>query len=152
MRAGLYRLARRLNRSGQAAVELALVLPIILLLAIGMLEFARAWNLHQALTDAVREGARRAVLAGPSATDPVDSVYAPIWRYMAQAGYNPTFVAMGVCNPGTVNCSSTSRPAPGSNWKVHGELVTVEASFPYRFFILRNRAITMKSSLTVRNE
>ena len=37
---------RRLNRRGQAAVEFALVLPIFLLLVVGMLEFARAWNLH----------------------------------------------------------------------------------------------------------
>ena len=33
-------------RRGQALVELALILPVILLLVIGMLEFARAWNLH----------------------------------------------------------------------------------------------------------
>ena len=32
---------------GQALVEFALVLPVILLLVVGMLEFARAWNLHR---------------------------------------------------------------------------------------------------------
>ena len=56
----------RFGRRGQALVEFALVLPLVLLLVVGMLEFARAWNLHQTMTDAVREGARRAVLADAS--------------------------------------------------------------------------------------
>jgi hypothetical protein len=141
-----------LNRHGQAIVELALVLPIILLIVIGMLEFARAWNLHQTMTDAVREGARRAVLAD---TWPVDSVYAPMWRYLEQAGYQPAYASMGVCDPPNSSCGSTSRPAAESNWKQHNELVTVSLSFPYRIWVLgggAGRAITMKSSLTVRNE
>ena len=52
------------DERGQALVEFALILPIILLLVVGMLEFARAWNLHQVMTDAAREGARRAVIGG----------------------------------------------------------------------------------------
>jgi Flp pilus assembly protein TadG len=134
---------------GQATVEFALVLPLLLLLMVGMLEFARAWNLHQTLTDAVREGARRAVLAN---TDPVDSVYAPIWRYLSQAGYDPSYASMGVCNAPTTTCGSTARPAPGADWKVRDRLMTVTVSFPYRFWVLPFRTITMSSSLTVRNE
>ena len=144
-----HRRGRRLGRKGQALVELALVLPIILRLVVGMLEFARAWNLHQTMTDAVREGARRAVLAD---TWPVDSVYAPMWRYLAQAGYDPSYAAMGVCNAPSTACASTSRPAAESNFKSHGDLMTVTMSFPYKIFVLGNKAITMKSSLTVRNE
>lgn len=146
---------RSLNRKGQALVEFALVLPVLLLLVVGMLEFARAWNLHQSMTDAVREGARRAVLAdctAPCAPGLVDSVYAPMWRYLQQAGYNPTYAAMGVCDSPATNCATTSRPAPGANWKTHGQLVTIVLSFPYKFFVLGNKAITMKSTLTVRNE
>lgn len=139
----------RFNRKGQALVEFALVLPLVLLLVVGMLEFARAWNLHQSMTDAVREGARRAVLANDW---PVDSVYAPMWRYLEQAGYDPAYAAMGVCNTPTSSCGSTSRPAPESQWKQHGQNITVTMSFPYRIWVLGDRAITMKSTLTVRNE
>ncbi len=58
---------RRLRRirkceSGQALVEFALVVPILLILVIGVFEFGRAWNSHQVITDAAREGARRAVI------------------------------------------------------------------------------------------
>jgi len=143
------------GRLGQATVEFALVLPVLLLLIVGVLEFARAWNLHQTLTDAVREGARRALLAHD--TDKTyaaeqDSVYAPMWRYLAQAGYDPQYASMGICNTPSTTCGSTSRPAAESNFKSSGANVTVTVSFPYRFWVLPFRSITMKSSLTVRNE
>ena len=55
----------RINRgdeSGQALVEFALVIPIFLILFLGVVEFARAWNVYEILTDAGREGARTAVV------------------------------------------------------------------------------------------
>jgi Flp pilus assembly protein TadG len=142
------------NRKGQAAVELALVLPVFLLLVVGMLEFARAWNLHQTITDAVREGARRALIADTPPA-PVDSVYAPMWRYLEAAGYQARYATMGVCNVGNTNCGGVVYPTPPaaeSDFKKSGERVTVVLSVPFRFFILGNRPITMKSSITVRNE
>jgi len=50
------------DRGGQAAVEFALVLPFLLIMLIGIVEFGRAWNQHQVITDAARETARRACL------------------------------------------------------------------------------------------
>jgi Flp pilus assembly pilin Flp len=50
------------DESGAAAVEMALVLPVLILLVFGIIEFARAWNVRQTLTDAAREGARIAVV------------------------------------------------------------------------------------------
>lgn len=52
----------RRDDSGQALVEFALVLPIFIILVLGIVEFARAWNIYEVLTDAGREGARRAVV------------------------------------------------------------------------------------------
>lgn len=134
----------RLNRKGQALIEFALVLPLVLLLVVGMLEFARAWNLHQTMTDSVREGARRAVLAD---SWPVDSAYAPIWRYLAQSGYNPSYATMGICTPPATSCGGTS-----ANFKVSGKPITVTLTLPYKIWVLGNRSFTMKTSYTVRNE
>jgi Flp pilus assembly protein TadG len=140
------------NRRGQAAVEMALVLPIFLLLVVGMLEFARAWNLHQSITDAVREGARRALIAD-SPPVPIDSVYASMWRYVEEAGYDATYATMGVCDAPNTGCGTTYPfPAQPGNWKAGGEKITITLSVPFRFFVLGNQPITMKSSLTVRNE
>ena len=49
---------RRNPERGAAAVEFALVLPVLLLLVLGMLEFSRAYNVQISLTNAAREGAR----------------------------------------------------------------------------------------------
>ena len=43
-------------------MEFALVVPIFLFLLLGIVEFARAWNIYEVLTDAAREGARNAVV------------------------------------------------------------------------------------------
>jgi Flp pilus assembly protein TadG len=55
---------RRLRRHdrGQALVEFALVAPILLILILGIVDFARAWNVYQVLTDAGREGTRNSVV------------------------------------------------------------------------------------------
>lgn len=53
---------------GQALVEFALIVPILLLLIVGLAEFARAWNTKQVLTDAARESLRSSVVANPDFT------------------------------------------------------------------------------------
>jgi Flp pilus assembly protein TadG len=47
---------------GAAAVELALVLPILLLVVFGIIDFGRAYNAQVTLTQAAREGVRLAAL------------------------------------------------------------------------------------------
>src|SRR5688572_29230104 len=51
---------RRTSRGeqGVVAVEFALIVPVILLLVFGIIEFGRAYNAKVELTAAVREGAR----------------------------------------------------------------------------------------------
>lgn len=49
---------RNRNDEGAAAAELAIVLPVLLLLVIGILEFGLAFNRLQGVHAAAREGAR----------------------------------------------------------------------------------------------
>jgi len=51
-----------LGQAGQALVEVAIALPILLALLVGIFEFARAYNVQQVITNAAREGARQGVL------------------------------------------------------------------------------------------
>lgn len=44
---------------GQAIVEMALILPILLMLVFGMIDFGRVINAYQVATEASREGARQ---------------------------------------------------------------------------------------------
>jgi len=55
-------------------LETALVLPVLALLILGMVEMSRFGMANQLLTDAAREGARSAVVAGHTATDVTTTV------------------------------------------------------------------------------
>jgi TadE-like protein len=49
---------------GAAAVETAIVLPLLLMLIFGLIDFGRMLNAQITLTEAAREGARAAALGG----------------------------------------------------------------------------------------
>ena len=71
------RALRRKSREGergQALVEFAITVPILLFLLLGIVDFARAWNVYQVLTDAGREGARLAVVDNGSTAADVRTV------------------------------------------------------------------------------
>jgi Flp pilus assembly protein TadG len=56
------RLRRLTGDRGAAAVEFALVIPVLLLLVFGVAEFGRAYNIQTTLSGAAREGARTMAL------------------------------------------------------------------------------------------
>jgi len=60
------------REEGQALVELALALPILLLLLTAILQFGSIYNKYEALTDAARTGARELAIEYAS-TDPCDA-------------------------------------------------------------------------------
>lgn len=78
---------RRESRRGQALVEFALVLPILLIMILGVVEFARAWNTQQVLTDAARESLRNSVVANPAFT--YDDMLGLINNALARASLDP---------------------------------------------------------------
>jgi Flp pilus assembly protein TadG len=60
---------RRRDHRGQALVEFALVLPILLLLIFGLVDLGRAIYAQNALSEAAREGARYGSVQARSAGD-----------------------------------------------------------------------------------
>lgn len=61
-------------RRGTTAIEYALVVPVFLLVVFALVEFSRFLWVQQALTNAAREGARKAVLATTLESSDVDTV------------------------------------------------------------------------------
>jgi Flp pilus assembly protein TadG len=57
------------HHKGAAIVELALALPLLLLMFLGMLEFGRVMRAQQTLTNAAREGVRAASIGGMTETE-----------------------------------------------------------------------------------
>lgn len=60
----------RRDSRGQALVEFALILPVLLLLLVGIFDLGRAVLASGTLTAAVREGTRYAIVHGTLSSDP----------------------------------------------------------------------------------
>jgi Flp pilus assembly protein TadG len=139
---------RTRNRLGQAAVEMALVMPILLILLLGIMEFGQAWNAKQIITDAAREGARQAVVFDPDIDQ--DSVEATVIAALARGGI-PSSAA-------TVEFDRD--PAPGGNWRDPGTMQTMDVRVQYRFgffgpifqAIFGSESITLTSVVSMRNQ
>lgn len=94
-----FRLARfRRSDNGQSLAEFALILPILLALLVGIIEFANAWRTYQVITNVGREGARVAVLPTVS----TDSVQTVVENGLNQAGLDASSatISLGLCNGG----------------------------------------------------
>ncbi len=101
---------RARGQRGAVAVELALVLPILVMLLFGIVEFGRGYNAKVSLQGAVREGAR--VLALDSG-DPVST----------------TVDAAPSLDAGLITINTSGAPC------TPGQPVSVTASYPFEYNI-----------------
>ncbi len=62
------------NQRGNALLETAITIPIILLVCVGIFEFGRAYQTWQVITNAAREGARVSVLPYTTEAEVTDAV------------------------------------------------------------------------------
>jgi Flp pilus assembly protein TadG len=85
---------RRAWRSDSAAelVEFALVLPLLLVLIVGVADFALLFQSYEVTTNAAREGARLAVLPGYNANN-YATVHTRVAAYLAAGGAHGAFQA-----------------------------------------------------------
>jgi Flp pilus assembly protein TadG len=82
--------ARRAQRRGAAAVEMAVVSPVVVLLVLGMIEVSRGVMVQHLLTNAARDGARSAVLSGAEA----GAVEAQVADYLSASSVPGSTVAV----------------------------------------------------------
>lgn len=111
------------GESGQAIIEMVIVMPLLLLLVFGIVEFANAWRTYHVVTNSAREGARLAVLNHTTAGD----VTSAVESRLAAGGLDPSNATIslscdgspGLCDPG----------ATGS-----GDEVQID--YPYEFVLI----------------
>jgi len=93
--------------AGQSMVEFALILPILLLMVLGVVDFGRAFFTYEALANAAREGARYCALNAPATIGTQNRVQNELEGSV----------------PGLVIATTTCATDPGS-----GQPVTVKAA------------------------
>lgn len=108
---------------GQAFVELALVLPILLLLLLGVVQFGTVFRDYIALTDATRVGARQAAVSRSIQPDTsrIPLVVAKVQR--AAVNLDPNKLTV------TVTPVKVDGVTPG--WEASGD-VTVRSTYPFK--------------------
>ncbi len=104
----------RRKRLGSATVEFAFVAPLFFLLVFGMVEFGRMVMIQQVITNASREGARKAVLDGASSSN----VKSAVVTYMSNGGV-------------TIATSNVTISPADPTTAVAGSPVTVTVSVPF---------------------
>jgi Flp pilus assembly protein TadG len=121
------------NERGQTMAELALILPILLVLLFGIIQFGIIFNNYVTLTDAVRSGARKAVVSRFS-SNPAQVCTDQVRAAASQLTQSDL----------TVTCTSS--------WQTAQD-VTVQASYPYQISLVGmtvvsgNLTATMKERL-----
>jgi Flp pilus assembly protein TadG len=108
------------NESGQAMVEFALVIPLLVTLVFGIIQFGILFNHHLTLADAVRAGSRQGAISRTLPGGPAAASAAATARVRSAAlgslsdANDPTALVVTV----------TSTFAQGSD-------ITVKATYPY---------------------
>jgi Flp pilus assembly protein TadG len=138
------------SERGAALVEMALTLPLLLLITMGIVEFGRAYQTWQVLTNAAREGARIAVL--PGVTDA--AVQGRVQDYLIAGQLSdPASATVAITRDTVISIGTGTATAS-----------RVQVDYPFQFMVLQPVAqlvasgstvgapLTMSSSAIMRNE
>jgi Flp pilus assembly protein TadG len=110
--------SRLRNEEGQGIVEFALVLPVLLALVLGIVQFGITFNNYLTITDATRVGARKAAVS----------------RFLGDNGASARLAAFAAA--GGLDASKLVVDVTSTSWTTPGSDVSVSATYPYSIDIL----------------
>jgi Flp pilus assembly protein TadG len=111
---------RPTNDEGQAVVEFAVILPVLLLVLFGILQFGIVFNNYIQVTSAAREGARKAATSRALGVTAAESAATTSARNAAAS----------------LNQSNLTVTFPNSPTFLQGTDVTVKVTYPYSVSIM----------------
>ena len=127
------------NQNGAAMVEFAIVLPVLLLLIFGMLEFSIMLYDKAMLTNASREGTRLGILFRPA---PIPAtVYTVDIPTTVNSYLQNNLISLGGASPWNTSVSGTCTAA--------GVPITVTVTYPYTFLVLPGFLTSLAPNLTL---
>jgi Flp pilus assembly protein TadG len=159
-------LSRRRNcERGVEVVEMAFILPVLMMLLLGIFFFGRGYNVYETMTRAAREGVRVAVAPACSACSgggqlpSMATVASVVQASLVASNLDPTQVACGTC-PGTCNGSAPTICYrnnvvlnPSTTPAEYG--VVVSFTYPFQMaipFVNFNQSLTLSTSVQMRQE
>lgn len=115
---------------GQATVELALVVPILAMLAFGALDLGRIFSTQIALTNAAREGARFCARFPAPPNDPLPRITEEMipWQSALTTSPAPVCVLDSSTDVATVSVQATFSPITPLIGSLAGSQITLSAT------------------------
>ena len=110
------------KRSGQAALEFLVVLPVLALLTFGIIEMGAAWRTHHVVAHTAREGARLTILPGAIENE----VRAEMADRLTQGGLDPANATIEFLCEGACFAANRAQGAP----------IEARVSYPHAFRLL----------------
>jgi Flp pilus assembly protein TadG len=123
---------RHFGDDGQSMIEMALVLPVFLLVVTGILTFGLAFNNYIQLTEATSVGARVLAISRAETTDPCSTAATAVFAAaptLNQSNLSFSFLLNGAPYSG-ITCNSTSNTTGAAGNLVQGGSATVIVSYP----------------------
>jgi Flp pilus assembly protein TadG len=106
------------REDGQAITEFALILPVLVALLLGIIQFGIVFNNYLTITDAARAGARKAAVS----------------RFLGDNGAAAKTTAQNSAQQ--LNQTDLKVTVTSTNWNVPGSDVNVTVTYPYSINIL----------------
>ncbi len=139
----------RTRESGQAAVELALVVPIICLLVLALIDFAKALNYWLDANHLANEGVRQAAVMG-SSPQPGGSL--ANWIQQQAESSELRNGSGSVSAPAQVCIAFLTNPSTGTTGRV-GDPIKVTVTAPYKWIpFVGSSTFTIRAESTMRLE
>ena len=123
------------HETGASAVEVAIILPLLLVLVFGIIEFSIILFNQAVITNASREAARQGILVGAPARTTVAEITQVVLDYSQES-----LITFGDGNPPTVNVAPTgpdcTTPIAGTSVANFSDCLIVTVSYQYDFLVL----------------
>jgi Flp pilus assembly protein TadG len=117
------------SHSGQAMVEFALILPLLLILIFGVIEFSILLYDKAVITNASREGARHGIVAPATSRQTQTEIASVVSNYCAS-----NLITFGIS--GNLNTTAPTAPTVSGTTIAFGIPLTVTVNYTYSFFVL----------------
>lgn len=121
---------RSKGEKGAVAVEFALVLPLLVMLLVGMLEFGLVFWRQEMMTNATREAARAGIVAGTPRPTQAE-IQAILESNLSLAGIDPAATTITITGVGGVS----------------GDPLTVAVVYPYQFMVVNQLASSLGANI-----